>query len=156
MERLPGEDRAGDLNMTRVMASGVFDIIHPGHISYLEQARSYGDELVVVIANDDTVRRSKHEPVTPEDMRVRIVGALKPVDKAVVGGRGDILDTVRYIRPDVIVLGYDQKFSEDDLRAKLDEAGMGGIRVVRATECAEDLNATRRIIARIRDMGASQ
>ncbi len=156
MERLPGEDRAGDLNMTRVMASGVFDIIHPGHISYLEQARSYGDELVVVIANDDTVRRSKHEPVTPEDMRVRIVGALKPVDKAVVGGRGDILDTVRYIRPDVIVLGYDQKFSEDDLRAKLAEAGMGGIRVVRATECAEDLNATRRIIARIRDMGASQ
>ncbi len=156
MERLPGEDRAGDLNMTRVMASGVFDIIHPGHISYLEQARSYGDELVVVIANDDTVRRSKHEPVTPEDMRVRIVGALKPVDKAIVGGRGDILDTVRYIRPDVIVLGYDQKFSEDDLRAKLAEAGMGGIRVVRATECAEDLNATRRIIARIRDMGASQ
>lgn len=156
MERLPGEDRTGDLNMTRVMASGVFDIIHPGHISYLEQARSYGDELVVVIANDDTVRRSKHEPVTPEDMRVRIVGALKPVDKAVVGGRGDILDTVRYIRPDVIVLGYDQKFSEDGLHAKLDEAGMGGIRVVRATECAEDLNATRRIIARIRDMGASQ
>ncbi len=142
--------------MTRVMASGVFDIIHPGHISYLEQARSYGDELVVVIANDDTVRRSKHEPVTPEGMRVRIVGALKPVDKAIVGGHGDILDTVRYVRPDIIVLGYDQKFSEDGLRAKLAEAGMGGIRVVRATECAEDLNATRRIIARIRDMGASQ
>ena len=142
--------------MTRVMASGVFDIIHPGHISYLEQARSYGDELVVVIANDDTVRRSKHEPVTPEDMRARIVGALKPVDKAIVGGRGDILDTVRYVRPDVIVLGYDQKFKEDDLRAKLEEAGLGGIKVVRATECAEDLNATRRIIARIREMGASQ
>ena len=142
--------------MTRVMASGVFDIIHPGHISYLEQAKSYGDELIVVIANDDTVRRSKHEPVTPEAMRARIVGALKPVDKAIVGGRGDLMDTVRYVRPDIIVLGYDQKFTEDELRSKLEASGLKGIKVVRATECAEDLNATRRIIARIRDMGASQ
>lgn len=137
------------------MASGVFDIIHPGHISYLEQARSYGDELVVVIANDETVRRSKHEPITPEDMRARIVGALKPVDKAIVGGHGDFLDTVRYVRPDVIVLGYDQKFDVSDLESKLGEAGLGNIRVVRATECAEDLNATRRIVAKIRSMGGA-
>ena len=126
--------------MTRVMASGVFDIIHPGHISYLEQARSYGDELVVVVANDDTVRRGKHEPVTPEAMRARIVGAL---------------DTVRYVRPDVIVLGYDQKFDAAELERRLSEAGLDGIRVVRATECAEDLNATRRIIAKIRSMGGA-
>ena len=142
--------------MTRVMASGVFDIIHPGHISYLEQARSYGDELIVVVANDDTVRRGKHEPITPESMRARIVGALKPVDKAIVGGHGDILDTVRYVRPDVIVLGYDQKFDVEELQRKLADAGMGDIRVVRATECAEDLNATRRIVAKIRSMGGSQ
>ena len=141
--------------MTRVMASGVFDIIHPGHISYLEQARSYGDELVVVIANDDTVRRSKHEPITPEAMRARIVGALKPVDRAIVGGHGDMMDTVRYIRPDVIVLGYDQHFQEAELAKRLEDEGMGGIRVVRATECAEDLNATRRIIAKIRSMGGA-
>ena len=141
--------------MTRVMASGVFDIIHPGHISYLEQARSYGDELVVVVANDETVRRGKHEPVTPEAMRARIVGALKPVDKAIVGGHGDLMDTVRYVRPDVIVLGYDQKFDVADLERRLSEARLDGIRVVRATECAEDLNATRRIIAKIRSMGGA-
>lgn len=141
--------------MTRVMASGVFDIIHPGHISYLEQAKSYGDELVVVIANDDTVRRSKHEPITPEGMRARIVGALKPVDRAIVGGHGDLLDTVRYVRPDVIVLGYDQRFDEAELERRLEDAGLGGIRVVRATECAEDLNATRRIVAKIRSMGGA-
>ena len=141
--------------MTRVMASGVFDIIHPGHISYLEQARSYGDELVVVIANDDTVRRSKHEPITPEAMRARIVGALKPVDRAIVGGHGDMMDIVRYVRPDVIVLGYDQHFQEAELAKRLEDEGMGGIRVVRATECAEDLNATRRIIAKIRSMGGA-
>ena len=141
--------------MTRVMASGVFDIIHPGHISYLEQARSYGDELVVVVANDDTVRRGKHEPITPEAMRARIVGALKPVDRAIVGGHGDLLDTVRYVRPDVIVLGYDQKFDTGELEKRMSDAGLGDIRVVRATECAEDLNATRRIVAKIRNMGAA-
>lgn len=141
--------------MTRVMASGVFDLIHPGHISYLEQARSYGDELVVVIACDSTVRKRKHEPITPESMRARVVGALKPVDKVIIGGDGDIFDTVRFVKPDVIVLGYDQGFDTDDLRRQLAEKGLGDIKVVRATECAEDLNATRRIIARIRAMGGS-
>lgn len=142
--------------MTRVMATGVFDIVHPGHVSYLEQAKSYGDELVVVVACDATVRARKHEPITPESMRARVVGAMKPVDRVIIGGDGDIFDTVRYVRPDVIVLGFDQGFDEEALRADLAERGMGNIRVVRANECAEDLNATRRIIARIREMGGSR
>lgn len=142
--------------MTRVMASGVFDLIHPGHVSYLEQAKSYGDELVVVIACDSTVRKKKHEPVTPESMRARVVGALKPVDKVIVGSDGDIFDTVRFVKPDVIVLGFDQGFDESKLKEELEANGLGSIRVVRASECAEDLNATRRIIARIRGMGGEQ
>lgn len=135
------------------MASGVFDLIHPGHISYLRQARTFGDELVVVVASDETVRRRKHEPITPEAMRAQIVSELKPVDRAVIGGNGDIFATVRGIRPDVIVLGFDQSFDEDDLRSALAENGLGHIRVERARECAEDLNATRRIVERIRKMG---
>ena len=71
--------------MVRVMASGVFDILHTGHISYLEQAKALGDELYVVVASDNTVRKNKHEPITPERMRVRIVSALKPVDVAMIG-----------------------------------------------------------------------
>lgn len=138
--------------MTRVMASGVFDIIHTGHISYLEQARSMGDELVVVVACDNTVRRRKHEPVTPECMRVRIVGSLKPVDRAVVGNDGDIYQMVREIDPDIIVLGFDQHFDEKEMSKKLEEHGLGGIKICRATECAEDLAATRRIISRINSM----
>ena len=59
--------------MVTVMASGVFDIIHTGHISYLEQAKSVGDRLIVVVACDDTVRKRKHEPITPENMRLRIL-----------------------------------------------------------------------------------
>ncbi|MBO4568749.1 MAG: FAD synthase [Candidatus Methanomethylophilaceae archaeon] len=138
--------------MVRVMASGVFDLIHAGHISYLEQARSMGDELVVVVACDSTVREKKHEPITPEQMRARIVGSLKPVDRAVVGGSGDMFDTVAEIAPDVIVLGFDQSFDPEDLERKLAERGMPGIKVVRADECADDLNATRRIVRKIREM----
>jgi FAD synthetase len=135
------------------MASGVFDILHTGHISYLEQARSLGDELVVVVACDSTVRKRKHEPITPEAMRARLVGALKPVDRSIIGREGDMLDTVAEIRPDIIVLGYDQGFNEEELHQRLSDRGMGHIRVVRADECADDLNATRRIVDRIRKMG---
>lgn len=139
--------------MIRVMASGVFDIIHTGHISYLEQAKSHGDELVVVVACDNTVRRKKHEPVTPEEMRVRIVDSLKPVDRAILGKEGDIFDTVREINPDIIVLGFDQHFDEAELKADLEKREMKDIKVLRATECAEDLAATRRIIDKISIMG---
>lgn len=140
--------------MVRVMASGVFDLIHPGHIDYLKQAKSYGDYLTVVIASDKTVRKNKHEPVTPETMRALIVESLKPVDEAIVGGEGDMLDTVAKVKPDIIVLGYDQNFDESELKAKLKERGLDGIDVVRANECADDLNATRRIMAKIREMGS--
>ena len=142
--------------MVRVMASGVFDIIHPGHISYLRQAKALGDELVVVIACDDTVRRKKHEPITPDYMRARIVQELKPVDRAIVGGTGDIFTTVSEIRPDIIVLGFDQSFDESQLAKDLEAHGFSGIKVVRATETADDLNATRRIVAKIRNMEGAQ
>ena len=142
--------------MTRVMASGVFDIIHPGHISYLSQAKSYGDELVVVVASDDTVRREKHEPITPDYRRAKIVEALKPVDRALIGhSTGSIFDVVREIGPDVIVLGFDQHFDEEKLKKDLKDNGLGDIRVVRATETADDLNATRRIVEKIRRMGGT-
>jgi len=138
--------------MVRVMASGVFDILHTGHISYLQQAKTLGDELIVVVACDDTVRRNKHEPITPEKMRVLIVDSLKPVDKAVLGKEGDIFDVVREISPDVIVLGFDQMFSENDLRMRLKNNGLGHIKVARASEYAEDLTATRRIVEKIRKL----
>jgi FAD synthetase len=139
------------------MASGVFDLIHPGHISYLQQARAFGDELVVVVACDDTVRKNKHEPITPDYMRAKIVGSLKPVDAAIVGkNNGDMFDTVREVKPDVIVLGFDQHFDVDKLKESLEKEGLGHIRVERATETADDLNATRRIIKKIKDMGGVQ
>lgn len=138
------------------MASGVFDLIHPGHISYLQQARAYGDELVVVVACDDTVRKRKHEPITPDYMRAKIVENLKPVDRAIVGtNTGDFFDTVRSVDPDIIVLGFDQDFNEKDLEKRLVEHGLGKIKVRRANETADDLNATRKIVEKIKRMGGT-
>ncbi|MCJ2563189.1 MAG: adenylyltransferase/cytidyltransferase family protein, partial [Candidatus Thermoplasmatota archaeon] len=55
--------------MVRVMASGVFDLLHTGHLHYLEEAKKLGDELIVVVARDSTVRKEKHDPITTEDVR---------------------------------------------------------------------------------------
>ena len=137
--------------MVGVMASGVFDILHTGHISYLEQAKALGDELYVVVASDNTVRKNKHEPITPERMRVRIVSALKPVDVAMIGNdSGDMFAILDEIRPDVIVLGFDQKFDENTLSEELKKRGFD-IAVKRADQSGEDLEATRAIIKKIRE-----
>lgn len=134
--------------MTRVMASGVFDIIHTGHISYLEQARAMGDELYVVVASDATVRRRKHEPITPGNMRLKIVSSLKPVTAAILGKDGDMFTILEEIDPDIIVLGFDQDFDDDVLMKELSGRGFD-IKVRRATQCTEDLTGTRRIVNRI-------
>ena len=139
--------------MVRVMASGVFDILHTGHISYLEQAKAMGDELYVVVASDETVRRRKHEPITPEDMRVRIISSLKPVDEAFLGNStGDMFDILEKVRPDIIVLGFDQTFDEKELESDLRKKGYD-IQVRRASKSGEDLEATRAIIKKIRQRG---
>ena len=136
--------------MVKVMASGVFDIIHTGHISYLEQAKSMGDELVVVVASDNTVRKRKHEPVTPAAMRVKIVSSLKPVDVAVIGNDGDMFAILEELRPNIIVLGHDQDFDEDALVRELDKRGLK-IEIRRASQCTDDLSGTRRIVKKILD-----
>ena len=137
--------------MKRVMAVGVFDLLHAGHLHYMEQAKALGDHLTVVVAHDDTVRKRKHEPVTGQDLRLRMVQGLKPVDAAVIGNPPDvpIFDILPTINPDVIALGYDQEHAEDRIRAKLTELGYEGIAVTRVEGLSEDLDGTRKIIARI-------
>ncbi len=137
--------------MVRVMATGTFDILHLGHIKYLEEAKNLGDELVVVVAHDDTVRKYKHTPVMTQDIRRKIVESLKPVDRAVNGRKGDIFDIVMEIKPDIIALGYDQRFDEEELSDELKKRGFN-IKVVRCSKYSgDDLNGTRKIIRRIAD-----
>lgn len=135
--------------MVRVMATGVFDIIHLGHLHYLEESKKLGDELVVVVATDSTVRKRKHEPITPEKMRLELVSSLKPVDSAVMGKEGgDIFDIVRELRPDVITIGYDQPFSEKELEAELERRGLK-VKVLRMPHLDHDLDGTRKIIKKV-------
>ncbi len=134
--------------MKRVMATGVFDILHLGHLHFLMEAKGLGDELVVVVATDATVRKHKHEPITPEKMRVELVGALKPVDRALLGREGDMLEIVLQVKPDIIALGYDQQFEEKDLEKRLAEKGLK-VKVVRLHKFEDDLNGTRKIIQKI-------
>jgi len=132
------------------MASGVFDILHTGHIHYLTEAKSLGDELFVVVATDNTVRKKKHEPITSESMRLELVRSLKPVDYAYLGREGDIFDIVKEIKPDIIALGYDQHFDEESIVKELKERGLG-VKIVRISEFDHDLNGTKKIIQKIVD-----
>ena len=140
--------------MTRVMAVGIFDLLHAGHLHYVEQAKSLGEELVVVIAHDETVRKQKHEPVTGQDLRRRMVEGLKPVDEAVIGNPPGvpIFEILGKINPDLIALGYDQKHSIDAIRKGLDKHGFEDVEVTRVEGLSDDLDGTRKIIARILDL----
>ena len=134
--------------MVRVMASGVFDLLHTGHLHYLEEAKKLGDELIVVVARDSTVRKEKHEPITSEDVRRELVDALKPVDEAVLGKEGDMFEVVEGIKPDVIALGYDQQHDEEAIRAELEKRGLD-VEVVRLSKLGTDLDGTRKIIQKV-------
>ncbi len=141
----------GASEMVRVMAVGVFDLLHAGHLHYLEQAKALGDHLTVVVAHDDTVRKRKHEPVTGQDLRCRMVGALKPVDEAIIGGppSKSMFDILDKVNPDVIALGYDQDHAEAWIKEELAQRGKSEIKVTRVEGLSDDLDGTRKIIERI-------
>ena len=96
-----------------VLAGGVFDIIHPGHIHTLNAAKALGDVLVVVIATDKTaLKMKKRPPLHNQELRRELVNCLSMVDRTVIGHEDDIFETVREIKPDIIALGYDQVHQE--------------------------------------------
>ena len=142
----------------KVMAVGVFDLLHAGHLHYLEQAKSLGAHLTVVVAHDDTVRIRKHEPVTNHDLRRRMVEGLKPVDEAIIGNSPDvsIFEILPIVNPDVIALGYDQEHAEDSIKQKLALLGYQNIKVTRVEGLTDDLDGTRKIIARILQLSQNQ
>ncbi len=135
--------------MVRVMATGVFDILHPGHVLFLREAKKLGDELVVVVARDSTAARMKHRPIVHERDRRFMVESLKPVDKAVLGYEDDMYRIVEEIKPDIIVLGYDQNFSESEIEDECRKRGLN-VKVIRLQRYGDgDVHGTRKIISKI-------
>ena len=117
--------------MTRVVAQGTFDIIHPGHLHYLREAKAMGDSLHVIVARRQNVTH-KDPPVLSNRQRRDVIGALELVDEARVGHESDIFAPIEEIDPDVIALGFDQHHDPDTIRAALDERGLD-CRVERVT-----------------------
>jgi cytidyltransferase-like protein len=118
VNQLINEDRKtltelGRTSLKVVLAGGVFDIIHPGHIHTLMAAKDLGDVLVVAIATDKTAEKMKKRlPLHSQDQRKMLVDALSVVDIGIVGNEEDLFKTVNLIRPQIIALGYDQVHQE--------------------------------------------
>ena len=100
-----------------VLVGGVFDLIHPGHIHTLKAAKAEGDVLVVVVARQSTAQKIKKYRKIYHDEKLRrdLVTSLNFVDLALIGKEGTLYDTVEYVKPNVIALGYDQAHSEKDI-----------------------------------------
>ena len=125
-----------------VLASGVFDLLHLGHVKFLEEAKKAGGknaELIVIIARDSTVQEIKgRKPVMPESQRRALVESLKVVDEAVLGFENfDIGEVIDRIKPDVIALGYDQADMEKQVRGYITEHGLS-IKVAQVGKFEED------------------
>jgi len=135
----------------RVLVGGVFDILHVCHVHFLTQARSLGDELVVIVAHDETVRRRKgREPVNSAEDRAELLRALKVVDEVYIGSPGEIdYELVKRIDPDVVAVGPDQEFNCERLKKELREHGIEA-EVIRVPYLyKKDRAKTSKIIKRI-------
>jgi FAD synthetase len=135
----------------RVVATGTFDILHPGHLYYLEESRKLGDELFVIVARDANVRH-KPKPVLPEDQRLDMVRLLKPVDHAVLGDLTDMFAPIKEIDPAIITLGYNQHFSEEQLRQELRSRGLNAEVVRIEGYIGPGISSSRLIMERIVQM----
>jgi len=132
----------------RVVATGTFDILHPGHLYYLSESKKLGDELWVIVARDANVK-FKPRPIVPEEQRRAMIAALKPVDHAILGDPDDMFRPIEEIRPDIITLGFNQYFNEEKLKSQLKERNLPA-QVVRIGRYeGGDLASSRLIVQRI-------
>ena len=117
--------------MTTVMVFGTFDKFHKGHIHFLKQAKDYGDELIVVIARDKTVKKIKGKlPQQKEKERQKVIIKNKLAEEVVLGRFNNKYKLIAYYKPDVICLGYDQSSFTKDLPGKLEELGLMNTKIV--------------------------
>lgn len=114
--------------MAKVMAQGVFDILHPGHLHYLEQSKKQGDALVVVVARDSRIEKDLY---FSEVERKEMLQALEIVDQAFLGSEESIYDTVEKVDPDIITLGYDQPYDKEEVASMAREASGRNVEVER-------------------------
>ncbi len=139
-----------------VLASGVFDLLHLGHVRFLEDAKRAGGpnaKLIVIIARDSTVEKTKGKrPIMSEDQRRALVESLKVVDDAILGYEDfDVGEVIEKIKPDIIALGYDQAEMEQEVKAYV-EAHKVPVSIVRIGKFGENaLDSSSKIKQKIID-----
>ncbi|MBU1626219.1 adenylyltransferase/cytidyltransferase family protein [bacterium] len=102
------------------MAFGSFDVMHPGHLYFLKEAKKKGDKLIVVIAKESTIQKIKNfTPKYSEHERLEHVRDMPMVDKAVLGYEKDPYEIVEEYNPDIICIGYDQNSYSANLEEEL-------------------------------------
>jgi len=137
-----------------VVASGTFDLLHLGHVKYLEEAKKAGGknaELIVIVARDSTVEKRKgKKPVMPEDQRRSLVESLKVVDEAILGFEDFSIDKViEKLRPDVIAVGHDQEGIEREVRKAIAEKGLN-VQIAKIGRFGKkELNSSSKIVRKI-------
>lgn len=137
-----------------MLASGTFDLLHLGHVRYLEEAKKTGGpdaKLVVIVARDSTVEKRRGvRPIISENQRRALVGALRVVDEAVLGYEEfDVEKVIEKINPDIIALGYDRGDVEEAVRKHVKEKGLN-IEIVKIGKFSEDeLDSSSKIKQRI-------
>ena len=132
-----------------VFTNGCFDLLHVGHIRYLEQAKRLGDLLIVAVNTDRSVRRIKgpHRPVVPQAQRAEVVAALGCVDYVVLFSTATPLPLIARIRPDILVKGGDWSVERIVGKAEVEASG-GRVRTIPLTPGS----STTRLIQKIRSM----
>ncbi len=147
----PTTDRDARTDDGLVVAQGTFDILHPGHVHYLEEAAAMGDHLVVIVARPTNVDH-KEAPICSANQRRELIAALEVVDEAILGDTEDIFQPIEELEPDVIALGHDQHHDPAAIEAALEDRGIA-CAVERASarepKYEDELLSTRLIIERI-------
>ena len=105
------------------VATGTFDMLYPGHLFYLEESRKLGDELWVIVARERNVVH-KPRPIVPEEQRLKMISGLRCVDHALLGDMEDMFRPIADIDPEVVTLGFTQKYSEEKLIARTRARGI--------------------------------
>jgi rfaE bifunctional protein kinase chain/domain/rfaE bifunctional protein nucleotidyltransferase chain/domain len=126
-ELLAARERARAQGRTLVQCHGCFDIVHPGHIRHLRQAKSLGDILLVSITGDPAIRKGPARPLIPEELRAENLAALDCVDLVYIDDQPTALPLLEAVRPDVYVKGKEYEFNNDPRfaaeRAAVERAG---------------------------------
>ena len=126
--------------MKVVMVFGAFDGLHPGHLDFFRQAKTYGEKLIVSVGTDKNVKKIKgKKALFSQEERLDMIANCKLVDQVVLGSENNFFEAIASYEPDVICLGYDQWAKEEDVLEELKNVGLSETEVLRLKSYRADI-----------------